>query len=217
MNVLRYCTIGLLLLEIHASMAGKAAVIDKMDVTYKTIHPVLNPIEQRISSGSLPVRTTTGLPYSVTYTFKSNLPFKMPTPFNNTQSFLSDQSEFTITDNCNNQALQPGGECSIMVNFTSTKAGLKSATVNLNFGNNQVPVKFTSTTGMGPGLIGIDYSPTHYPVNIPTTAESFNNHDVFYIGGGSSPISNVGAELSQLKAAGFSTVRAYATTAVSSN
>ncbi len=213
MNAPRYCTIGLLLLELNASMAGKAVVIDTKDVTDKPIYPVLNPIEQRISSGSLPARTTTGLPYSVTYTFKSNLPFKMPTPFNNTQSFLSDQSEFAITDNCNNQALQPGGECSIIVNFISTKRGFKSATVNLNFGNNQIPVKFTSTTGMGSGIIGINYAPNHYPVNIPTTTNSFNNHDVFYTGGGSSPISNIGAELSQLKAAGFSTVRAYATTA----
>ncbi len=57
------------------------------------------------------------------------------------------------------------------------------------------------------GLIGVDYNPNHYP-----SGNTFNNHDVFYVGAaGNQAATNVYAELAQLKAAGFSTVRSYQT------
>lgn len=58
------------------------------------------------------------------------------------------------------------------------------------------------------GLVGVDYNPNHYPAGA-----AFNNHDVFYVGsiGNARPITNVYAELAQLKAAGFTTVRSYQT------
>lgn len=59
------------------------------------------------------------------------------------------------------------------------------------------------------GLIGVDYQPNHY-----VSGSTFNNHDVFYVGNlaNGTPVTNVYAELSQLKAAGFNTVRSYQTT-----
>lgn len=59
------------------------------------------------------------------------------------------------------------------------------------------------------GLVGVDYQPNHYP-----SGNSFNFHDVFYVGHNTegTAITNVYAELTQLKAAGFSTVRSYQTT-----
>ena len=56
------------------------------------------------------------------------------------------------------------------------------------------------------GDIGIDYQPNHYPPN-----HIFNNHDVFYVGmdGSNTPVTNIYAELAQLKAAGFTVVRSY--------
>ena len=57
------------------------------------------------------------------------------------------------------------------------------------------------------GLIGADYQPNHYDSGV-----TFNSHDVFYAGGGTSPITNIYSELSQLKAAGVTTVRSYQTT-----
>ncbi|HAT1882862.1 TPA: glycosyl hydrolase family 17 protein [Legionella pneumophila] len=59
------------------------------------------------------------------------------------------------------------------------------------------------------GLIGVDYEPNHYAGNVP-----LNNHDVFVVGNNQAgiPISNVYAELVQLKEAGFNTVRSYQTT-----
>lgn len=59
------------------------------------------------------------------------------------------------------------------------------------------------------GLIGVDYEPNHYAGNVP-----LNNHDVFIVGNDATgkPISNVYAELVQLKEAGFNTVRSYQTT-----
>jgi hypothetical protein len=58
------------------------------------------------------------------------------------------------------------------------------------------------------GLIGVNYNPNHYP-----HGAAFNHHDVFYVGsvGNARPITNVYAELGQLKAAGFTTVRSYQT------
>ncbi len=65
------------------------------------------------------------------------------------------------------------------------------------------------TTSPWTGLIGVDYQPNHYPLG-----NTLNNHDVFYVGHNASgvPITNIYAELSQLKAAGFTTVRSYQTT-----
>ncbi|CDZ79316.1 hypothetical protein BN59_03634 [Legionella massiliensis] len=58
------------------------------------------------------------------------------------------------------------------------------------------------------GLIGVNYQPNHYPTN-----HAFNSHDVFFVGNNQNgPYTNVYAELAQLKAAGFNTVRSYQTT-----
>ena len=59
------------------------------------------------------------------------------------------------------------------------------------------------------GLIGVNYQPNHYPTN-----NAFNFHDVFVVGNAADgkPITNIYMELSQLKAAGFNTVRSYQTT-----
>jgi hypothetical protein len=60
-------------------------------------------------------------------------------------------------------------------------------------------------------LIGVDYQPNHYSVN-----NAFNFHDVFFVGNNAGTgITNVYAELIQLKQAGFTTVRSYQTTAYS--
>lgn len=58
------------------------------------------------------------------------------------------------------------------------------------------------------GIIGIDYQPNHYPAG-----HVFNEHDVFFVGTNSSgdAVSNIYAELQQLKAAGFTHVRSYQT------
>lgn len=59
------------------------------------------------------------------------------------------------------------------------------------------------------GLVGVDYQPNHYP-----GTNTLNFHDVFYVGTNASgqAITNVYAELVQLKQAGFNTVRSYQTT-----
>lgn len=59
------------------------------------------------------------------------------------------------------------------------------------------------------GLIGVDYQPNHY-----ANGNTLNNHDVFYVSNNQSgtAITNVYAELTQLQAAGFTTVRSYQTT-----
>ena len=75
-------------------------------------------------------------------------------------------------------------------------------------GVNAVASSAPAATTTWPGLIGVDYNPNHFPADKP-----FNDHDVFYVGTDPSavPITNVYAELAQLKAAGFNTVRSYQT------
>lgn len=211
MKTFRNITIGLVVLGLNSLNAAGTNVVNQKK--HQTITPVLNPISQRIMAGSLPQHTITGKSYSVTYSFTSNLPFKMPTPFNNTQSFLSDQREFSIHDGCDKKALHPNQSCSITINFMSTKAGRKGAAIYLNFGNNQLPLKLDFANGLGAQQLGVNYQPNHYGANVPSAASAFNNHDVFYVGGGTAPTTNVGTELAQLKAAGFTMVRSYATTA----
>lgn len=70
------------------------------------------------------------------------------------------------------------------------------------------PFKVTSWAG----LIGVDYQPNHYP-----TTNTFNYHDVFYVGNNPSgpsgtAITNTYTEMAQLQAAGFTAVRSYQTT-----
>lgn len=59
------------------------------------------------------------------------------------------------------------------------------------------------------GLVGVDYQPNHY-----LNPNQLNFHDVFIVGNLTSetPITNVFAELSQLKSVGFNTIRSYQTT-----
>lgn len=72
-----------------------------------------------------------------------------------------------------------------------------------------LPCVSSFATSSWTGLIGVDYQPNHY-----IFGNMLNNHDVFYIGTNSqgTPITNIHAELSQLKAAGFNTIRSYQTT-----
>jgi exo-beta-1,3-glucanase (GH17 family) len=71
------------------------------------------------------------------------------------------------------------------------------------------PLSAPLTAGSWTGLIGVDYQPNHYP-----SGNTLNNHDVFYVANNAqgTAITNIYAELSQLQAAGFNTVRSYQTT-----
>ena len=62
-------------------------------------------------------------------------------------------------------------------------------------------------------LIGVDYQPNHFSAD----ANTLNFHDVFYVGHNLSgkAVTNIYAELAQLKQAGFTTVRSYQTTVYS--
>ncbi|GGI88360.1 hypothetical protein [Legionella impletisoli] len=174
----------------------------------------VNPIYPRLTSNtSIPSMTSLGGVYLVTYTVTSNLPFTMPNGFNNSYAVSAPYDEFTITDNCQGLLLAPGQSCEISIGLNAQTTGQKSATVLLTFGKNTVPISILTVTSSAllnrnwVGLIGIDYQPNHYP-----QGNAFNGHDVFYAGTiNNSPITNVYAELSQLKAAGFTTVRSYQT------
>lgn len=203
-----YCIMGFLFILLNTATAGKSHVAEEA-LIYGT-----DPISPRVtSSTTIPPRTSMGGSYLVTYTVTSNLPFAMPTPFNNTQHIVAPAGEFTITDNCHGKKLNPGGNCTLSFGLNARTAGSKLATVYLKYGNNSVPVTINTIAEAGAlnsswvGLIGVDYNPNHYP-----NGNQFNNHDVFYVSNvNNAAVTNVYAELAQLKAAGFTTVRSYQT------
>ncbi|MDI9819343.1 MULTISPECIES: hypothetical protein [unclassified Legionella] len=174
----------------------------------------VDPIAPRITSNTtIPAASSLGGVYLVAYTVTSNLPFTMPTAFSNSLQISAPSGEFTVTDHCNGIRLSPGQSCEISVGLNARTTGNKSAVVYLNYGKNSVPIRIsTRVTAViqdagWSGLIGVDYQPNHYPNGNP-----FNGHDVFYSGTANGlAITNVYAELSQLKAAGFNTVRSYQT------
>lgn len=167
----------------------------------------LNPISIQ-ESASIPAGTSLGVNYVATYTITSNLPFMMPTPFINRQSFVLGVGEFIITDNCNGLRLAPNQSCTITFALTPQTEGDKLATVYVTFGKNTYPIQVAAKTHSNfAGLLGVNYQPNHY-----ISGSVLNGHDVFYIGtDGAVPLTNVRAELKQLKAAGFNTVRSYQT------
>ncbi|WED42726.1 hypothetical protein [Legionella cardiaca] len=202
---LRNAVLGLSLFFLHSAIA------EKVDSTT----PInANPISiSTITSTTIPTRTSLGGSYLVTYRLTSNLPFQMRTPFNNTVRISAPAGEFTINDGCHGVALAPGGGCNLSIGLNARTTGAKSTHITISYGNNSIPLSILTTTdalsssSSWVGLIGVDYNPNHYP-----NGNQFNFHDVFYVGNVSNvPISNVYAELSQLKAAGFSTVRSYQT------
>jgi exo-beta-1,3-glucanase (GH17 family) len=167
-----------------------------------------NPIDWEIISETLPDKSSIYNIYQITYKVKSNLPFTMPTPLQ--IGSQTSTEEFIITDdNCTGLKLNPGETCLFTVTLNPEFEGSKSALLQLNYGDNQVPLPElkTVTAASWAGAIGADYNPNHYPVNLV-----LNFHDVFYVGtSANQPISNVYAELAQLQAAGFNTVRSYQT------
>jgi len=180
-----------------------------------------NPVDIQLTSNTtIPANSSRGVVYLTTYTLTSNLPFIMPTAFNNIQTLIAESGEFVVTDNCNGLQLSPNNTCTISIGLNAQTAGDKSATVTIGYGKNSVPLNISTHSAeaaLSPswtGLVGVDYQPNHYPNNTPA-ATPFNDHDVFYVGSTgaltTNPISNTYAEIAQLQAAGFSTVRSYQT------
>ncbi|OQK15327.1 hypothetical protein AU255_17805 [Methyloprofundus sedimenti] len=92
----------------------------------------------------------------------------------------------------------------------SLNADDDTSDVNGNLGSNGL-LNSPPGTPAAPGwigLIGIDYQPNHY-----SAGSIFNGHNVFYVGMDSTntPVTNIYAELTQLKAAGFTIARSYQT------
>ncbi|VEG90880.1 hypothetical protein [Legionella spiritensis] len=205
MNGFRRGVIGLLCLNIV--WAGTVFSRDKGGLS-------VDPVSVAITSGTtIPTVTTMGGSYLVTYTLTSNLPFPMPGPFVNSLKIDAPAGEFIIQDQCHGKALGPGGSCTLSIGFNAQTSGNKTVTIFIRYGNNTIPLHIATRTESAVlsstwvGLIGVDYQPNHYP-----NGNAFNDHDVFYAGtANGQAITNVYAELSQLKAAGFSTVRSYQT------
>ena len=199
MKWLQYCFISSFLFHLNPAIADISGV---------------NPIEiKTTSTTTIPSVSSLGGVYLISYTLTSNLPFTMPTAFTNTQQVSAPAGEFTINDNCLGKQLAPGQSCTISIGLNARSTGRKKAIVYIKYANNSVPITIETTTqavsldSSWVGLIGVDYQPNHYP-----NGNAFNNHDVFYAGSvNGSPITNIYAELSQLKAAGFTTVRSYQT------
>ncbi|HFK5879034.1 TPA: glycosyl hydrolase family 17 protein [Legionella pneumophila] len=206
MATLRYGIVRLLLILISTSISAQST--NKSQANSFFIDPfTVQAITSPISS-----TTAVGGSYLATYQLISNLPFNMPTPFDNSMTHNAPAGEFTLADNCQGKTLRRGETCTFSIGLNARTAGKKSATLTLKYGNNQVPLNIVNTTATGSmpnspwvALIGVDYNPDHYPA-----AAKLNNHDVFYVGTMNAvPVTNVYMELTQLKAAGFTTVRSY--------
>jgi hypothetical protein len=100
-------------------------------------------------------------------------------------SIVSNDTEFTETDNCTNASIQPNGSCTISVTFTPNTAGTRSGTLTIN-DNASGGFQTVSLTGIGTS------TPTPI-VNLSPAQLAFSNQAV---GTSSSPqtvvLTNIG-------------------------
>ncbi len=152
------------------------------------------------------------------YTFTNNMPWTMTLPFvvkahicKTSTRCSAVSSEFSFDDQCTGQKLAPKASCTYSVTLTAQTRGEKEVLVSYEgYDHNVVKVRpALSTTVIKNNIpathIGVNYAPNHYPdgaLNI------FNTQGVFYTAGNPAT-TNIHAELVQLKAAGFQSVRMY--------
>jgi hypothetical protein len=199
MRSLQYCALGFFLILTKTAIAG------------------VDPISWKITSASMPPVTKIGNNYLINYTFTSNLPFPMPTPLM-ISTAATNSTEFIFRDTCSTLKLTPGQNCSVSIGFNPKNTGSKTAGLTMSYGGNIIPLPTLVTQTQSSkldatwvGLIGVDYSPNHY-----ASGNQFNGHDVFYTGtANGNAVSNTYIEMSQLKAAGFTAIRSYQTSAYS--
>lgn len=170
-----------------------------------------DPISWEIVSDPLPLQSSLYSIYHTTYRLTSELPFTMPTPLMIDIDTSTD--EFISADSCSQLYLQPGESCNVVVTLNPNQHGYKTAGLTLIYGDTKIPLPVLETQTLQAseswsGLIGVDYNPNHYASDI-----SLSFHDVYYVGTTpqNTPMTNVYAELAQLQAAGFNTVRSYQT------
>lgn len=174
------------------------------------LHELTIPFPSQISPSSGSV--------TAMYTFTNNMPWTMKRPFVVTANICKTNtrctavsSEFSFDDQCTGKKLAPTASCTYSVTLTAQKRGKKEVLVSYEgYDHNVVKVRpALSTTVIRNNIsathIGVNYAPNHYPDG---ALNSFNIQSIFYTEGNPAT-TNIHAELVQLKAAGFQSVRMY--------
>lgn len=114
----------------------------------------IDPIGWSIS-GAFPDPVVVGIgPYSVTYTFKNQIPLTLVNPLVIRKRFTS--NEFSFNDQCTGQRLAPQATCTVQINFMPTSAGFKQVQLTIaGYDNNEVPLPYLSLTVSATGGVRI--------------------------------------------------------------
>ena len=114
----------------------------------------IDPIGWSVA-GTFPSPVVVGIgPYTVTYTFRNQLPLTLVKPLVIEKKVTS--NEFTFNDQCTGLRLAPRATCTVQINFTATSAGFKQVQLTIaGYDNNRVPLPSLSLTSSATGGIQI--------------------------------------------------------------
>ena len=124
-----------------------------------------NPIRWQLS-GTIPAISYAGRPYSFTYTFTSQLPFRMVKPLLIKKN-ANPASDFSYTDGCSGVRLNRNQSCTVAVVFTPSVSG--SAYLQLDvtgYANDNVLIPMLKTTVQGGAVSDVYGSVTQ---NLPNS------------------------------------------------
>lgn len=110
----------------------------------------INPIEARLIQAFPTDVSTNGSTYAASYTFTSQIPFTMLTPFNVLKENNA-SSDFTYNDQCSGRLLSYKESCTVTIYLRPTTAGTKTITLVESYGYDRVPVAPLSTNASGNG------------------------------------------------------------------
>jgi hypothetical protein len=110
----------------------------------------INPIDAKLIQGFPSTVSTNGSTYAALYSFTSNIPFTMVTPFDILKTSVP-ASDFSFSDQCSGQFLTYHQSCTVNIYLRPRSSGTKSVTLTEAYGNERVPVASLSTNAAGNG------------------------------------------------------------------
>lgn len=128
----------------------KTRVLTSLLLGYSLGSFAINPVDAKLIQGFPSTVSTNGSTYAATYSFTSNIPFTMVTPFEILKS-STPASDFSFNDQCSGQLLTYHQSCTVNIYLRPSSSGTKTVTLTEAYGHERVPVTTLSTNATGNG------------------------------------------------------------------
>src|SRR3990167_8330985 len=117
-------------------------------------YAAVDPVSWSLNPASGFPAAIPGQSSSVTYTLTVNP--KFPGPVTLHTQFIKSYHDFTITDGCNNQTLNKGASCTVVIAFVPTDTTMATIQMSYQYNDNVIPLPTLSVSGtaQNSGIVG---------------------------------------------------------------